>query len=176
MRLFKDFRLAAPELRKGCQDWIRGAVDRFSVVLRNRHTAAPERIGDGPHDCALSSLFWAVPVLPETEIISAFNVATDNWPYGGVTNKEFAIALSHLGVGSSYSTEINRLDELLATRPARCVALVRGHFISIVDGVIAGRDATHPWPPETHLYCHWTFNRQWFRRGQGSRRKRAGTS
>ena len=138
-------------------------VDGLSVVLRYRHTTAPEQIGDGQHDCALSSLYWAVPSLPEIIIARAFNEATDTWPYGGVSNKEFAIALKRLGVDSDYSCEPIALGALLATKPTRCVALLHGHFIPIVDGVIVGRDAHQYWPPDTHVYCHWMFRRRAFR-------------
>ena len=134
-------------------------VDRLSIVLRNRHTANPVQIGDGQHDCALTSLYWAAPATPESDIIDAFNVATDTWPYGGVTNKEFAIALKHLGVDNVYSTEIDTLGALLATKPAQCVALLPGHFIAIVDGTIVGHDDRRYWPSDTRVYCHWTFTR-----------------
>ena len=156
--------------------YMRAATDRLSVLLCNRHTANPARIGRSAHDCALSSLFWAVPALSETDIIDAFSVATDTWPYGGVTNKEFAVALSHLGIEAAYSTEINTLGALLATRPARCVALLRGHFIAIVDGAVAGYDARCSWPRDTRVYCHWTFTRQWFPRARNSRHRRAGSA
>ena len=162
--------------RNACRRRIGSTIDRLSVLLRHCHTANPTRIGDGPHDCALSSLFWAAPTLSETEIVDAFNVAADTWPYGGVTNKEFAIALSHLDLDSAYSTDINTLEALLVTRPPRCVALVRGHFIPIVDGAIAGSDAHRHWPPDTHIYCHWTFTRRSFRRARNSRRRHADTS
>ena len=126
-------------------------------MLRDRHTASPLQIGVGQHDCALSSLYWAAPATSESGIVSAFNVVTDTWPYGGVTNKEFAITLKYLGVESIYSTDINTLGALLATKPAKCVALLHGHFIPIVDGVIVGGDAHRQWAPDTHVYCYWTF-------------------
>lgn len=132
-------------------------VDRLSVVLRDRHTASPVKIGRGQHDCALSSLYWAAPGIAESDIVDAFNVVADSWPYGGITNKEFAIALKHLRVNGAYSTDLKTLGALLATKPAKCVALLHGHFIPIVDGVIVGGDAYRPWAPDTHVYCHWTF-------------------
>ena len=126
-------------------------------MVRDRHTASPAQIGDGQHDCALSSLYWAMPAISESDIISAFNVTTDTWPYGGVTNKEFSVALKYLKVDNLYSTNINTLGALLAAKPAKCVALLHGHFIPIVGGVVVGRDAPLHWSPDTHVYCHWTF-------------------
>ncbi len=98
-----------------------------------------------------------MPTFSESEIINAFNLAADTWPYGGVTNKEFAIALKYLKVENRYSTDINTLGALLNARPGKCVALLDRHFIPVVDGKIAGRDAHRQWSPKTHVYCHWTF-------------------
>ena len=145
-------------------------------MVRDRHTASPAQIGDGLHDCALSSLYWAMPAISESDIISAFNVTTDTWPYGGVTNKEFSVALKYLKVDNLYSTGINTLGALLAAKPAKCVALLHGHFIPIVDGVIVGRDASLHWSPDTHVYCHWTFTRWSSRPVRSSRRTSSGST
>ena len=136
---------------------LRRIVDRLSVVLRDRHTASPVQFGDGQHDCALSSLYWAVPAISESDIVEAFYAAADTWPYGGVWNKEFAVALKCLKVDSIYSTDIDTLGALLATKPARCAALLPGHFIPIVDGMTVGRDAYQQWPSDTRVCCYWTF-------------------
>ena len=56
----------------------------------------PDCIGQRPHDCALTSLYQAVPWLPESKIVEAFGFCAADWPYGGVTNKEFSIALEYL--------------------------------------------------------------------------------
>ncbi len=145
-------------------------------MVRDRHTASPAQIGDGQHDCALSSLYWAVPAISESAIVDAFNLAADTWPYGGVTNKEFAIALKYLRVDSVYSTDIDTLGALLAAKPAKCVALLHGHFIPIVDGMIVGRDAHQYWSPDTHVYCHWTFTRRSFRPVRSLRHTSSGST
>ena len=158
MMVARTTRTAAPiPWWRACRFWLQRTVDRLSVVVRGRHTASPAQIGDGQHDCALSSFYWAVPAIPESDIIDAFNVTADTWPYGGVTNKEFAVALKYLKVDNLYSTDIDTLGALLAAKPAKCVALLHGHFIPIVAGVIVGRDAHQHWSPDTHVYCHWTF-------------------
>ena len=161
---------------QACRLRLRRIVDKLSVVLRDRHTAAAALIGDGQHDCALSSLYWAVASLPECVIARAFNEATDTWPYGGVSNKEFAIALKRLGVDSDYSRVPIALGALLSAKPARCVALLHGHFIPIVDGAIVGRDALRAWPPDTHVYCHWIFRRRSYRQARSARRTLSGSA
>lgn len=152
---------------EGLKGWLRVGkssfrvlVDRLSVVLRDRHTALPAMIGRGQHDCALSSLYWAAPSIPESDILDAFNVTAGAWPYGGVTNKEFTIALMYLRVSSVYSTEVDTLRELLAGKPRKCVALLHGHFIAIVDGDIVGSDAHGRFARNARVYCHWTFSRR----------------
>ena len=139
-------------------------------MVWDRHAGSPTQIGQGRHDCALSSLYWAVPTIPEPLIVEAFNLAAGTWPYGGVTNKEFAIALKYLKVESYYSADIDTLAELLVDKPARCVALVHGHFIPIVNGVIVGRDAHRYWSPDTHVYCHWKFTQRAYQPVRRSRR------
>ena len=145
-------------------------------MARDRHTASPTEIGSGQHDCALSALYWAAAAIPESDIVDAFNSATKTWPYGGVTNKEYAIALRVLRVDSSYSTKINTLGELLRTKPKRCVALIHGHFIPIVDGVIVGRDGRHCWSCDEQVYCHWTFRKRLVRPARGSNRTSFGSA
>ena len=145
-------------------------------MVWDRHTASPTHIGHGRHDCALSSLYWALPSIPEPLIVEAFNLTAETWPYGGVTNKEFAIGLKYLKVDSDYSTDIDTLAELLVDKPARCVALVHGHFIPIVDGVIVGRDGHRYWSPDTHVYCHWKFTQRAFRPERSSCRTAFGSA
>ena len=158
------------KLWRTCRLFLKQFLDRLSVFLRNRHTSTPLRIGNGHHDCALSSLYWAMPALSESDIVEAFNACCYTWPHGGVTNKEFAIALKYLGVDSHYSKSIDTLGQLLSRNPSMCVALLHRHFIAIVDGAIVGQDANRDLPPDARVYCHWTFSRQSSRRAQSSRR------
>ena len=151
-------------------------VDKISVMARDLHTDSPTEIGNGQHDCALSALYWAVAAIPESDIVDAFNLATETWPHGGVTNKEYAIALKVLGVASSYSTEINTLGELLSTKPTRCVALLHGHFVPIVDGMIVGRDARRSWSSDEQVYCHWTFRKRSVQPARSSSRTSSGST
>ncbi len=109
------------------------------------------------HDCALASLYWAAPWIPEARIIEAFQLCAENWPYGGVTNREFAIALKYLNVESLYSTDASTLGALRNRRQGRFVALLHGHFMAIINGKIVGKDALRAWDTRSTVYCYWTF-------------------
>lgn len=122
----------------------------------------PATIGEGVHDCALASLYWATPWIPEVHIVDAFKFCTENWPYGGVTNKEFAIVLKYLNADACYYPDTETLRSLLNRKPVRCVALLHGHFVAIVNGKLVGRDAHLTWDLNSTVYCHWTFRTQRF--------------
>ncbi len=134
-------------------------VDRLSVRMGRGHTKGPRLFGRGPHDCALTSLYWAAPQLSEERIAEAFQYCTVNWPFAGVTNSEFAVALNYLGVQNSYCGKTETLGEVLDRKPVRCVALLPFHFIAIIGGRIVGADSSMSWNPTTTVYCSWTFNR-----------------
>ena len=104
------------------------------------------------------SLLGRPPGFSESRISEAFGFCADNWPYGGVTNKEFAIALKYLEADSRYCDKKETLGGLLKRRPARCVALLHGHFIAILNGKPVGRDRHLANRPNATVYCHWTFH------------------
>ena len=133
-------------------------ADRIWVNLGGGHVMPPSTIGKGEHDCALVSLYWAAPWIPENRIVEAFGFCAENWPYGGITNKEFQIALKYLKVQSHYATDLESLGALLGSRPASCVALLPRHFIAIVNGEIVGRDAQLRWSLSTAVFCYWAFH------------------
>ena len=135
----------------------RRTLERVSVRLGRGHVLAPTTLGEGPHDCALTSLYWAAPRLTEERIREAFQFCAKNWPYGGVTNTEFAVALKYLEVDHRYFGETESLDDLLSREPTRCVALLPYHFIAVLHGRIVGRDAHRAWDPATTVYCSWMF-------------------
>lgn len=140
------------------QRYLSRAIDRIWVWLGGDHLIGPTTIGKGPHDCALSSLYWAVPWIAENKICDAFTFCTENWPYAGVTNKEFAIALSYLNQEARYSDKTCTLGALLHRKPSRCVVLLHGHYIAIVKGNIVGQDAYLKSHINATVYCHWIFN------------------
>ncbi len=139
--------------------WIQASigrtVDRAWTWLGGGHLLAPAKLGQGDHDCGPISLYWTTPWIPESRISDAFLFCAENWPHGGVTNKEFQIALKYLDVESHYSAKSETLGMLLARKPRRCVALLHGHFIAIINGEIVGRDARWIGSLGTEVYCHW---------------------
>ncbi len=130
--------------------------------------AAIEEKFSGMHDCAPRSLLRAVPELDPGKVKRAFSFCARKWPYGGVSNKEFAVAVKFLnkdeklGMNIDYRSELTTgketLAELLERKPSRCVALIWGHFIAIRDGVIAGRELLMGTPEETEVVCSWEFS------------------
>ena len=155
---------------------VRRVADRIWAWLGSGHVIDPAKIGGGDHDCALASLYWAAPWIPENRIIEAFGYCTENWPYDGVTNKEFQIALKYLNAESCYCADTETLGSLLDRRPNRCVALLHGHFVAIVNGKVVGRDARRAWNRSTTVYCHWTFRSRRFQLVENSRRIFQGTT
>ena len=137
--------------------FFREILDRVLVWLGGNHVVGPSTLGRSAHDCALTSLYWTAPRISESRITEAFGYCAETWPYGGVTNKEFAIALKYLDVDSTYCNKRETLGSLLMRRPARCVALVHGHFIAILRGKPVGRDRHLANRPNVTVYCNWTF-------------------
>ena len=148
---------------------VRRMVDRIWIWLGGGHLIGPTAIEKEDHDCALASLYWAAPWISEGRIIEAFEFCTETWPYGGITNKEFQIALQYLKVETHYSADTETLGSLLDRQLGRCVALLPHHFIAIVDGQIVGRDAHLAWHRSTTVYCYWTFRSRRFQPVQNSR-------
>jgi len=133
-------------------------LDKVSVLVRKQHIIGPSIIGKGKHDCALQSLYWTVPRLSERQIEDAFLFCTKDWPYGGVTNKEFQIVLKFLAVQTRYHSDRETLESVLRKKPIRCIALLPYHYIAIIDGQIVGNDAYLSQHGDTTVYCHWVFH------------------
>ena len=134
-------------------------LDRIYVRIWRKHLFPPRKIGNGPHDCALVALYWAAPRISEDAIVSAFMFCSENWPYRGITNKEFAIALKFTKVDHVYChDDSDTIGDLQKRKPNRCVALIHGHFIAIVDGKIVGEDAQRTWSSTERIYCYWVFH------------------
>ena len=150
------------------------AIRRLAVEAISRATGrrlvSPRNVGRGHHDCALASLYWAVPWLSESEIVEAFGYCADDWPYAGITNKEFSIALAYLNLTHEYSDRTETLGEVLGRAPRRAVVLLHGHFLCVDRGRIVGADAYRHWPTDAIVHCCWTFPPRRFRRVRNGRR------
>lgn len=135
------------------------AVDWLSAALvpagRVREASV---LPSGPHDCSLHALSEVIPDVDMNSMRDAFLACAKEWPYGGVTNREFHMALNFLGIEHTYHHEDTTLGEILANEKGKCVALVDYHFIATNRGRVVGRDAgvfTRNIP--TRIYCYWTF-------------------
>ena len=111
----------------------------------------------GRHDCAPRSLLRAVPELDPGQVLNAFTLCSEKWPYGGVSNKEFEITVKFLGLEHEYCGDEETLEDVLDRKPGRCVALLWGHFIAIRDGEVAGYELLAEKPAETTVVCSWVF-------------------
>lgn len=153
---------------------LRRFVDRIWVKLGGkRHPIAPSTLGHGPHDCGPASLYRVVPWLSEDSIREAFLYCAEAWPYGGVTNRDFQIAVKYLKVDALYCDTKETVGSLLAKNPARCVALLPGHYIGIIDGKILPPDVGMSHRATVHF--HWTFSvPSWSRRVVATRHSVAG--
>ena len=111
----------------------------------------------GKHDCGPRSLLRAVPELDPVRARDAFTLCSEKWPYGGVSNREFEIAVKFLGLEHEYCGDEETLKDVLDRQPSRCVALLWGHFIAIRDGQVAGYELLPETPAKTKVVCSWVF-------------------
>lgn len=131
----------------------------WARVFGSSSRSKPEKFGKGPHDCALVALYAVVPNIPEDEIVDAFTYCAENWPYGGVTNKEFSIAAKYLKLKFEYDDSDGQTIRGVALKKSgRYVALLHGHYIAMEKGEIIGEDGNIPYNPETEVYCSWKFS------------------
>lgn len=155
---------------------LRRLVDGIWVKLGGkRHLVGPSRLGHGPHDCGPASLYRVVPWLSEDSIREAFLYCAETWPHGAVTNRDFQIAVKYLKLDASYSDNQETVGSLLAKKPARCVALLPGHYFGIIDGKILPPDVGIRHGATVHF--HWTFSvPSWSQRVAGTRHSVGGST
>ena len=84
---------------------------------------------------------------------------TENWPYAGITNKEFNITMKYLKLNFEYdASEGQTVQKLRKQKAKQCVALIYGHYIAIDNGRIIGWDNTIYGKSKTEVYCSWIFS------------------
>ena len=155
---------------------LRRVLDGTWVKLGGkRHLVGPSMLGHGPHDCGPASLYRVVPWLSEESIREAFLYGAETWPHGGVTNRDFQIALKYLKLDAHYSDIKETVGSLLAKNPPRCVALLPGHYIGIIDGRVLPPDGGMSHGATVHF--RWTFPvPSWSRRVAGTRHRAGGNT
>ena len=117
-----------------------------------------KKFGEGRHDCALEALYSVVAEISEDDMIEAFTFCTENWPYAGVTNKEFNIVVKYLKLKVEYDdSEGQTIKSLTRKKTGSHIALLHGHYIVTENGQIIGRDANIYNNPGSKVYCSWRF-------------------
>ena len=115
----------------------------------------PKEIG-GPHDCALRALHLVCPDVPIEEMKNSFNFCCDNWPYGGVSNKELNISISNLGLkdGFQYCDDDGlTLMDLVKMKRNIYIALIYGHYTVVYKGKII--DYFTGYDLSEEIFCCW---------------------
>ena len=135
---------------------LRPVLASWSLV-RTPRRPHPSLFGDRLHDCGPIALYHANPSVTEDAIVSAFLYCATDWPYAGVSNRDFSVTAKYLGLRFFYDDSPDtRLADLLAARPHRCVALLYGHFVSVLRGAIVGADGD-AFSPDSTVFCTWHF-------------------
>lgn len=132
-------------------------LDKTLVAFGCDHIVGPQTIGGGAHDCALAALYWAAPKLSEKDIRQAFLYCSNEWPYAGVFNTEFAITLKYLGLQNTYYGHDDTLGNVARKRYKHCVALLRGHYVALLNGSLAGKDAKGTFLKSAKVECYWVL-------------------
>lgn len=131
--------------------WIVG----FFVRRPPEYLEPPKEI-QGTHDCALRALYITLPNIPIENMISAFNSCCDWWPYRGISNKEFNIALAFLEIKDRFdyvAAEPVTLDYLLKQKGDTFIALIYGHYTVASKGYVL--DSYSSGFRKQQVYCYW---------------------
>ena len=111
----------------------------------------------GKHDCALRALYIMLPDTPIEGMINAFTNCCEWWPYRGVSNKEFNIALASLKIKDRFEyadPEAITLGHLLKRKKDIFIALVYGHYTVVSRGVVLDKHADY-YGAKQKVYCYW---------------------
>ena len=126
-------------------------------LLRSNYSIVPKELS-GKHDCGPRALFVVLPGLALDEIVDAFMHSCDWWPYRGVTNKEYNIALSYLNLKDCFEyvvPEKMTITELRKHKSETYIVLIYGHYTVIRAGRVVD---ISPYPKEaskSKVYCYW---------------------
>ena len=112
----------------------------------------------GKHDCALRALYITLPSTSFEGMISAFTNCCEWWPYRGVSNKEFNIALASLKIKDRFeyaAPESTTLGQLLKRKKDTFIALVYGHYTVVSKGIVLDKYADYYDSAKQKVYCYW---------------------
>ncbi len=111
----------------------------------------------GPHDCGIRALITVMPDLDHDEIKKTFTNCTDQWPYKGISDKEFNIGLRHLGVYEKlvFGQDKNSVGALHNDAKSTYIALIGGHFTVVSNGKIVDQNIKSGLDASTKVYSSW---------------------
>ena len=109
------------------------------------------------HSCAPIALHSIFTDIPESKLLDAFYHCCNQWPNGGVTNKEFNIVIKFLSINNLlYLDKETTIDSLLKRKGDIFIALVYGHYLAISYGkVLEFYDSFWKDNLEKKVYCYW---------------------
>lgn len=110
----------------------------------------------GKHDCALRALYVTLPDISVENMRDKFMNCCEWWPYRGVSNKEFNIALDSLKIKDKFeyaTSESTELSHLLKRKKDSFIALVYGHYTVVSKGIILDKYAGYS--AKQKVYCYW---------------------
>ena len=131
-------------------------IVRIFLKRQDRKISYPKEI-QGFHDCGPRALYTVLPNIPIKEMVNAFTNCCDRWPYGGISNKEFNITLSHLRIKNKFqyfAPESLTLNKLIEQNKDIFIALVFGHYVVVQKGNCIEKHYSLN-PHKTKVYCYW---------------------
>ena len=111
----------------------------------------------GMHGCGPNALVGVCPKLKHEDVTYAFKHSSRLWPYGGVSNREFNIALRVLKIRDSFRYKEEKramIKDFIARNNETFILLLDNHFTIVKKGVI---EDTCNMQKERRVYHSWKF-------------------
>lgn len=148
-------------------NWMRGVGNWLRGLLAGKQRAAKARSGrrdvnallrEG-HSCGPVALARVMPDLSDGQIIKAFNLCCEEWPYGGVSNKEFNITLRHLKIFDRFEYDDRdgmTAGDFTARKRDTFIILIYGHYTVVENGEIRDSYSDYcAYSDNEDVYCSW---------------------
>ena len=118
-------------------------------------------IFNGQHDCGPRALCQILPHLKQDSVKEAFLYSSKLWPYGGVTNKDFNIALRYLRIINLFEykgyeeTCMPVANDFRNKKNDTFILLIYGHYTVVRKGKIIDRRVLAKNISKEQVYCSW---------------------
>ena len=109
----------------------------------------------GKHECSVNMLLNVMPQLDQEQVVDAFKKCCNLYPYDGVTNKEFNIALRYLKIFDKFEYDDSDgfvVQDFLERKRETFILLIHGHFTIVMKGRVL--DAMRI-SEKSKVYCSW---------------------